>query len=153
MQCTVGFELYRGQQQWIAEPFGFPGITQGETMAEACESAADLVRETMLDMAMHGEEIPRPVLDAPLSHGGERLLVSVEASLDSVAKVSAAQAARMLGVSRPRITALLKNGRLDGWTEGRNTWVTLDSVQARLDEIVKPGRPKAEQPQERAALG
>ncbi len=56
--------------------------------------------------------------------------------------MSAAEAARALGVTRPRVTAMLASGLLDGWREGRNTWVTEASVGARLADARKAGRPR-----------
>ena len=74
--------------------------------------------------------------------GGVLGVVSVEATLDSIPKVSASEAARMLAVGRSRITAMLAAGLLDGWRDGRNTWVTLDSVEARKADPRMAGRPR-----------
>ena len=38
----------------------------------------------------------------------------------------------MLGVSRPRITQMIKSGRLKGYTKGHATFVTRASVEERL---------------------
>ena len=46
----------------------------------------------------------------------------------------ATEAAALLGVSRPRITQLISAGGLEGYRQGRNTYVTKASIQARLDE-------------------
>lgn len=59
--------------------------------------------------------------------------------------VSAAEASRMLGVSPGRITHLLNAGILDGYREGRRTWVSVASIEKRLSEAVKAGRPKKAQ--------
>lgn len=141
MRYVFECELFKGEQQWCVFPFGLPGATQGESLQDACESAADSLQEVVRDMLMHGEQVPAPTFGNELEHGGERLVVSFDASLDDVRKVSAAQAARMLGVSRSRVTALVKSRLLDGWTEGRNSWVTLDSIEARLADAPSAGRP------------
>lgn len=142
MRYVYEFEIWRGEKQWVVAPFGLEGATQGEDFADACESAADWLRETMLDYQLDGRTPPEPVFENTAQHGGVLMVVSVDASLDDVPKVSAAEAARMLGVSRGRISHMLASGLLDSWKDGRNTWVTLDSVEARKAETPKAGRPK-----------
>jgi len=143
MQYTYEFELYRGQEQWVIEAYDFPAcITQGEDVADACESAADVLRELARDALMGGRDLPASTFGHDPANGGMNVVVSVEASLDAVRKVSATEAARRLGVGRSRVTARLDSGLLDGWRDGRNTWVTVDSIEARLVDKPKPGRPK-----------
>lgn len=142
MQYTYEFEMWRGEKQWLIEPFGLLGITQGEDVADACESAADLLREIICDYLMKGEKPPSPSFENDLLHDGVRVIVSVDASLNDVDKVSASKAAEILGVSRGRITAMVQSGLLDGWKEGRNAWVTRASVDARLATPHMAGRPK-----------
>ena len=143
MQCTYEFELYRGQKQWIIEAYDLPAcITQGEDVEDACESAADILREFAREALMGGGKMPASTFGHEPANGGMNVVVSVEASLESVRKVSATEAARMLGVGRSRVTAMLNSGLLDGWRDGRNTWVTLDSIEARLVDTPKAGRPK-----------
>lgn len=142
MQYTYEFEMWRGEKEWIIAAFGIPGVTQGADVEDACDSAADLLRETVRDYLMRGERPPVPSFDNEPQHGGIRVIVSVDASLDEVDKVSASEAARMLGVSNGRVTAMIDSGLLDGWKDGRNTWVTRDSVEARLAAPRAAGRPK-----------
>lgn len=142
MQYTYEFEIWRGEKEWCIAPFGIPGATQGIDVEDACESAADLLRETVRDYLMRGERMPAPVFDNVPEHGGVRVIVSVDASLDDMEKISASQAADMLGVSRSRITAMVENGLLDGWRDGRNSWITKASVDARLASPRGAGRPK-----------
>lgn len=143
MQYTHEFELRRGERQWIIEAIDLPGcITQGEDVADACNSAADLLRETAWDALLRGEELASGTFGHKPPNGGILVVISVEATLSSIPKVPASEAARMLGVGRSRITAMLKSGLLDGWRDGRNTWVTLDSVNARKTDRRTPGRPK-----------
>lgn len=142
MQYTYEFEMWRGEGGWCIAPFGLPGATQGNDVEDACESAADLLRETIRDYIFRNEKPPAPTFDNEPEHGGVRVVVSVDASLNGVEKVSAAQAAELLGVSRSRITHMISSGLLDGWKEGRNSWVTKASVDARLAAPVKAGRPK-----------
>ena len=142
MQYTYEFEMWRGEKEWIIAAFGIGGVTQGVDVEDACDSAADLLRETVRDYLMRGEQPPAPSFDNEPQHGGIRVIVSVDASLDEVDKVSASEAARMLGVSNGRVTAMIDSGLLDGWKDGRNTWVTRDSVEARLAAPRAAGRPR-----------
>ena len=66
-------------------------------------------------------------------HGGRVILVGVDVTRDAIPTVSASEAAERLGVSRPRVTQMLASGALVGWRDGRNTRVTVDSVNARLE--------------------
>lgn len=142
MQYTYEFEMWHGEKEWCIVPFGLPGATQGVDVEDACESAADLLRETVRSHLMEGAPMPKPTFDNKPEHGGVRVVVSVDASLDDVDKVSASQAAELLGVSRSRITAMLSSGLLDGWKEGRNTWVTKSSVEAAIASPRSAGRPR-----------
>lgn len=142
MQYTYEFEMWRGEFGWIAEPFGLNGVTQGENVDDLCESAADLLREIVRDHIMTGQELPAATFDNDPVHGGVRLIVSVNAAMADVPRMSAAEAAHELGVSRPRISAMIRSGLLDGWKEGRNTWVTVASVEARKGDEHKAGRPR-----------
>ena len=107
MQYTYEFEMWRGEKEWCIVPFGIAGATQGADVEDACESAADLLRETVQDYLMRGEQPPAPTFDNTPEHGGVRVVVSVDASLDGIEKISASKAAEMLGVSRGRITAMV----------------------------------------------
>lgn len=144
MQYTYECELWRGEKEWCIEPFGIEGITQGSDVEDACESAADLLRETICDYLMRGEQPPAPSFGNAPEHEGVRVIVSVEVSLGNVEKVSASEAAQILQVSRGRITAMIEAGLLDAWKDGRNTWVSRASVEARRANPRKAGRPKKE---------
>lgn len=143
MQYTYEFEMWRGEFAWIAAPFDLVGITQGVDVEDVCESAADLLRELAREYLMRGETPPKATFDHEPSHGGVRLIVSVDVTLDDIEKVSAAQAAELLCVSRSRVTAMLHSGLLEGWKDGRNTWVAKASIDARLASRAPAGRPKA----------
>lgn len=143
MQYTYECELWRGEKEWCIAPFGIEGITQGKDVEDACESAADLLREIIRMYLLHGERPPAPSFGNDVQRNGVRVIVSVDPALDEIEKLSASEAARILGVSRSRVTAMIESGLLDAWKDGRNTWVTRASVDARLAIPRKPGRPKA----------
>lgn len=79
----------------------------------------------------------------PAHDGGRVAIVAVEADLSKVRTVSGARAAEMLCVSRPRVTQMVKGGLLEGWREGRDLHVTVESVEERLAEAPRAGRPAA----------
>lgn len=58
--------------------------------------------------------------------------------------VSAAQAARELGVSAGRVTHMIDAGILDGYRSGRRTYVTEASIAARKAAPRDAGRPRRE---------
>lgn len=141
------FELFKDEDMYVALPFGFPGATQGYDLQEASEMAYSLLKESGEFMLVLGQELPTPPLGNTPQHGGRILLVGAEISLDNVERVTASEAARILGVSRPRISQMLKNNKLAGWREGRDTYITMDSIRVRLEERPKAGRPKKEKPE------
>lgn len=110
------------------------GATQGYDFDEACYMAVDWLKGTIEDLAMRGEEPPKPTYGHTPRHGGTNVIIGVEAGLETVKKMSAAEAAEVLGVSRGRISQLMKACLLYGYRDGRNTWVTVDSVEARLKD-------------------
>ncbi|MEG1840532.1 MAG: helix-turn-helix domain-containing protein, partial [Raoultibacter sp.] len=57
------------------------------------------------------------------------------------AVMSAAQAARELGLSPGRITHMIDAGILDGYRDGRRTYVAVESVERRKAEAPQAGRP------------
>lgn len=151
MLLLCEFELFKEDDMYVAIPFGFPGVTQGYDLQEASEMAYDLLKEAGEHMLVCGEEVPKPPLGNEPQRGGRILLVGADISMDNVEQVSASEAARMLGVSRPRVSHMLKTKKLIGWRDGRDTYVTLDSVRARLADRPKAGRPKKTGPEQPAA--
>ena len=115
--------------------------------------AADAARTWVASALAHGEAVPSyRRVDAP--DGSERLCVFFESDPSWLVEgpvVSAAQAARELGVSAGRVTHMLDAGLLEGYRQGRRTYVSESSIQARLAENPRSGRPRAEARRERAA--
>lgn len=132
------FELVEEGDGWVVSyPFDFDGATQGFGIAEASEMSADWLK-TMLEYSiMAGDAIPEATLGNEPKRGGRVLLVAVDASLDTVDAVSAKEAAEMLGVTKGRVSQLLKAGKLLGYRKGRDVFVTKDSVNARLEYMPK----------------
>ena len=140
------FEVFQEGGWYLACPYDFEGGTQGETFDELCEMTADWLKVMLEDCAIRGVEPPAATFGNEPRHGGRIMLVGVEASRETVRRVSASEAARMLGVTPGRVTQMLDVGRLEGWREGARTWVTVDSIEARLEEHPKAGRPRKREP-------
>lgn len=136
------FEVFQDGDMYLAFPFDMAGGTQGETLEEVCRMAADWLQTELEYRAMNDEVLPNATFGNKPAHGGQTLIIAVDASKETVKKVSASDAARMLGVSPGRVTQMINAGLLQAFKDGHKTWVTVDSVNARLESAPKPGRPK-----------
>lgn len=122
-----------------------PGcITEGDTYMEAVGMAADAGKTFVASMLLHDEKPPTAVPHAA-PEGCEAVYVFFEVDESYIVRgevVSAAQAARELGVSASRVSHMLTAGVLDGYRRGRSTYVTMDSIERRKKKGVHPGRPR-----------
>jgi len=64
--------------------------------------------------------------------------------LSDVPSVTAAEAARLLGVSTARVSQMCSAGILASWKVGATRMVALESIEARLAGVVRPGRPRSQ---------
>lgn len=143
MMAVYEFELFEDDGFVLAFPFDMEGGTQGATWKEAAEMAADWLKGELEHFLMVGEPLPKATFGhEPVHEGGRVAIVAVEASLASIDTVRATEAARRLGVSNSRVSHMLKSGLLEGFREGRDTFVTAASIEARLAEHPKAGRPR-----------
>lgn len=103
---------------------------------EAIGQLCDALEEALSAALCDGIEPPAATFGHKVYYGFFSVALCVHAD-DSAnyQVVSAAQAADMLGVSRPRVSALLKSGQLDGYREGRNSWVYARSIKRRLADF------------------
>lgn len=135
------FELVDKGRRVIAYPVGLDGATEGEGLEDAVRMAADWLMEAALDFLMRGEDWPELPLGTEAKRGGRMVTVAVDASLDHVSSVTAAEAARKLGVSTARVAQLCAAGILESWKVGGTRMVSLDSVEARMEQEAGAGRP------------
>lgn len=138
------FELYEDEGMVTALPFGLEGGTCGTDFRDAAEMAADWLKGDADMRLILGHDLPELPIGNKPEHGGQLLLVGVDASLDNIDAVPAHKAADMLGVTRARVSQMLKTQRLLGFRKGRDVFVTKDSLRARMAEKPKAGRPKKE---------
>lgn len=90
--------------------------------------------KTWIASALHHGEVTSPYRREKVPEGCERAVIFVETDETYVVEgpfMSAAAAARELGVSAGRITRMLDSGILDGYRSGRRTFITQESVSRR----------------------
>jgi predicted RNase H-like HicB family nuclease len=122
-----------------------PGcLTCGDDFEDAVEMAADAGMTWVAAQMKDNEPIPT-FQRHETPKGCESVFVSFETYPDYVVDgpvVSASEAARMLHVSRSRITQLLASGQLEGLRNDEGTWVTVASIGKRCASHPKAGRPR-----------
>lgn len=136
------FEIYEADGYVLADPIGMEGGTFGESFQDAVRSASDWLRETITDDLIHGRTPAGAMLGNEPKRGGRIVVVSVDCDLERVDAVTAAEAARMLNVSSARVAQMCESGKLTSWKRGSRRMVMRSSVQARIDEQPKAGRPR-----------
>lgn len=116
---------------------GLDGATFGDDLTDAVESAADWLA-TMVDEHLLGNvELPEMCFGHEPEHGGRIIAVAVARELGDIPAMTAADAARELGVSSARVAQLISAGLLESWKDGTRRMVTRDSVEARKAEYPK----------------
>ena len=126
----------------LAVPFGMEGGTFGNDFDDAVESAADWLMETARAAMMRGTELKTGGLGNSPTHGGRVVAIAVDCQLDPSQAVTAADAAKMLGVSTARIAQMCGSGMLASWKSGSKRMVSVASIEARLAARPRSGRPK-----------
>lgn len=142
MRYTYECVIERDGDGWSAR---FPQLgaatTCGDTFEEAVSEAGDLLTLLLSDYADEGKEPPRAVDVARV------VSVSVEltdAAVEESHYMTQSDAAEYLGVSRARVSALVRGGVLESrWFEGVRK-VLIDSVNRYGDSPRKAGRPARE---------
>lgn len=138
------FEFYGSGDYVCAVPAPpLEGGTFGDDLTDAVESAADWLGGMVDAHLTDGLELPEMSFGHEPEHGGRVIAVAVERSLADIPAMTAADAARELGVSTARVAQLCSSGMLDSWKDGTKRMVSRASVDARLKESPAPGRPKA----------
>ena len=136
------FEFFEDDGMIAAVPFGLEGATCGANLEEAVFMAADWLKNTIEYQLIAGQTPESGTFGHEPEHGGRVIAVSVDCDLGRIDAVTAADAARMLGVSSARVAQMCESGRLTSWRDGTRRMVLRDSVKARMAEKPKAGRPK-----------
>lgn len=145
MICIREFEFVPVEEGgYVALPIGMEGATEGNSLTDAVAMAMDWLRQYALFALEKGEVMSQVELGSKPTHGGVVIAVAVEAKIEDVPAVTAAEAALRLGVSTARVAQLCKQGELNSWRVGATRMVSEDSIAYRLASNPKPGRPKKE---------
>ncbi len=142
MRYIYEFEMFKGEEGYIIEPLDFEGATQGTDLKDAYESTFDWLSMTLEDYVIRGETPPLPTYNNEPKHDGYIFVIGVDAGIETINRVSASEASRMLGVSPARIAQLARTDKLDTFKDGGTMWVTVDSINQRIAEAPTAGRPK-----------
>lgn len=139
------FEFFDSGRFVDAVPLTFDGEgTFGDDLEDAVESAADWLAGVVEDHLISGEPMPPMSFGHEPENGGRVIAVAVSRELGDIPAMTAADAARKLGVSRARVSQLISSGLLVSWVDGTRRMVSRDSVEARMEGDHKPGRPPRE---------
>lgn len=138
------FEVFEDDGMLLAVPYDMNGGTQGRDMREVAEMAADWLQLEMEHRAMRNLPFPEATFGNTPRNGGENMVVAVSAGIETVPRMTMAEAARRLGVTRGRASQMVSSGQLETLELDGRTWVTGYSVDARIAERPKAGRPKKE---------
>lgn len=135
MVCICEFEFYEADSgAIIAVPLSFEGEgTFGDDLEDAVESAADWLMCTVDDALMAGRDMPPTRLDNEPRRGGRVIALAVARELGDIPAMTAADAARALGVTPARVSQLIKAGKLESWRDGTKRMVSRASVEARIE--------------------
>ena len=106
----------------------------GDTYEEVIGSITNGLETHIESLVAYGMDIPKATFGNEPEEKGESIaVVSFYADCDVVdGYVSAAEAARRLGVSKSRISHLIRDGQLDAYRKDRSTYVTKKSLDSRL---------------------
>lgn len=134
------FEFVRSESEecvlvFPCSPMG--GGTSGDDLVNAVEMAADYLTCMVDEHLMNGIELPPMEFGHKPEHDGRIIAVAVARSIEDIPAITAADAARVLGVSRARITQLCNAGMFDSWMSGSNRMVSKASVDSRIEERVR----------------
>lgn len=117
----------------------FDVMTQGNTLDDAADMAAEALYLIVDDYIENDKQLPGATYDYPL----DGLLVAISIDIDAnTAFVPSKKAAEMLDVSPARVRQMIGKGQLEAKKQGRNNYVYLWSVKARMEEPKQIGRPK-----------
>lgn len=145
MAYVYEFEVCEEDGWLMAIPFDdIRGWGQGKNAEELAESVTDLVRVNAEEHAMAGTDMPRATFGNRPLRNGTIMLVAADGGLHTIPRMTAAQAARALGVSPSRISHMIKKGQLRSFKYGHNTWVSKYSVDTALANRRHAGRPRKE---------
>lgn len=142
MIFVTEFEFYGEDGYMLAVPFCLDGATFGDNLEDAVQSASDWLYETVNGMLVRDIKPTVGSFGNKPLRGGQIIAVSVNCDLSKIDAVTAADAARILGVSSARVAQMCEAGILTSWRDGTRRMIVRDSINARLAEKPTAGRPR-----------
>lgn len=136
------FEFYESENCMLATPCDMEGGTFGKDLQDAVAMAVDWLEGAAQYALINDKPLEGGKFGHGPVHGGKIIAVSVNCDLNRIDAVTAADAARMLGVSTARVAQMCESGQLTSWRDGTKRMVLRDSVNVRLAQHPKPGRPR-----------
>jgi excisionase family DNA binding protein len=120
-------------------------LTFGEGIIDALNMADDALKTHVAALLKHGDPIPEPTFGNAAPDGGMAVVLSFETDESYIVDtVTPAQAADLLGVSRGRVSQMIRDGILEARKDCMGSEVLLSSINARLAEPRGAGRPRKE---------
>ncbi|MDR2715268.1 MAG: type II toxin-antitoxin system HicB family antitoxin [Coriobacteriaceae bacterium] len=120
-------------------------FSQGDTIEDALDMASDALITYVASLLKYGEAIPAPKFGHEAPKGGMVVAVSFETDTSYIIDaVSPSEAARMLGVSRGRVSQMIRSGQLTANKSATETWVDRASIESRMASTQRAGRPRKE---------
>jgi len=105
--------------------------------------AADALMTFIASLLKNGDALPSPVFGHVAPPGGMAIALAVEVDAGYIVNgVSPSEAATMLGVTRGRVSQMIKDGVLITYEHAGERVVDLDSINARLAAPRSAGRPR-----------
>lgn len=141
MQYTYEFEIYKHKRHFIAECRDFGIVTQGKDVEQAYEMAEDILKLSIEELLMSETSLPQATYQTEAIHGGLIAVITVDVDIHDIKALTAQEASKHLGISTGRVSQLVSKGLLEGFKRDGISWITIDSINARLAEKPKCGRP------------
>ena len=117
-------------------------FTFGDDINDAVEQAADALITYIAALLKYDDPIPEPVFGHTAPENGKIVALAVEASADYIIDtVSPSRAAELLGVSRSRVSQMIRDNVLVSISVAGERRIDLKSVHDRLNSPRSAGRP------------
>lgn len=143
MVYVYEFEVFKGEKYLLAFPYDMDGGTQGVDFKEVCEMAGDWLKMEVEHCLMYDLPMPEATFGNKPKHAdGQNIIVVVQLEKENIPRYTFAEAARQLGVTRGRVSQMVDACLLETFELDGRKWVTKYSVDARLAERPKAGRPR-----------
>ena len=118
--------------------------TQGDDLYDAAFMGQDLIQTMLSCLIDEGGEVPVATFGRPAPEGGYVMAIATDAPVPEVPAMSVEDAAGILGVSKARVYAMVRDGVLEGRKVGSSVLVSTASVKNRQSAPRAAGRPKKE---------